>query len=128
MLIAALILSGCGGDEPPATRSARTFRGQSTLTEQGAALFTESIKGQPACSTCHALDDTQLVGPGMAGISERAKAHEEGYLRSSILNPSEYIVEGYADVMPKGYSETLSKEQIDALVAFLLAHEEDADE
>jgi cytochrome c551/c552 len=120
-----VLLSGCGGAEPSATRSPRTFRGQMSLEEQGAALFVESINGQPACSTCHALDETQIVGPGMAGISERAKAYEEGaeaYLRASILTPAQYIVEGYADVMPKAYHEALSEREVDALVAFLMAH------
>jgi hypothetical protein len=45
----------------------------------------------------------------------------EEYIRQSILDPSAHLVEGYQDLMPKAYSQTLNPEQLNDLVAFLLA-------
>ena len=40
--------------------------------------------------------------------------------RESIEDPAAFIVEGYSDLMPKGFKILLSEEDIDGLVAFLL--------
>ena len=48
----------------------------------------------------------------------------ENYIRESILDPSAYIVEGYQDnIMPKNYDELIEEDQLDDLVAFLLAQQ-----
>jgi mono/diheme cytochrome c family protein len=93
--------------------------------ERGAQLFTQSVGGMPSCSTCHALDDSQLVGPGMAGIAARAESREEGmsaaeYLHTSITEPGAYVVEGFQNVMPDIYEQSLSEAQIRDLIAYLL--------
>jgi hypothetical protein len=71
----------------------------------------------------------QTVGPDIAptwqGISGIAGDRVPGlsaeeYLRESIVDPAAYIVEGYSDIMPKGFKFLLSEEDIDSLVAFLL--------
>jgi mono/diheme cytochrome c family protein len=82
------------------------------------------------CQECHSLDGSeQTVGPVIAptwqGISGRAGDRVPGlsaeeYLRESIVEPAAYIVEGYSDIMPKGFKILLSGEDIDSLVAFLL--------
>lgn len=89
------------------------------------------------CIGCHSLDDSDLAsGPSMQGISERAGDRVPGlsadeYLRQSILEPSDYIVEGFNKRM-KDYllveeeeveymfANMLTQEQLDDLVAFLL--------
>ncbi len=95
--------------------------------ERGATLFTQSIGGQPACSTCHAWDDTRIVGPGMAGIATRAAERVPGqsaadYLVNSIVNPAAFVVEGYANVMPATFGQVLDEEQIRDLVAYMLTN------
>ncbi|MDX2137363.1 MAG: hypothetical protein SF123_04655 [Chloroflexota bacterium] len=97
--------------------------------ESGAALFVQSIGGQPACSTCHAFDSSRLVGPGMGGIAVRASVRVSGqsaseYLYTSIVNPSAHIVEEYANVMPAVYAQSLTETQVRDLVAYLLTFEE----
>ena len=61
------------------------------------------------CSTCHMIDNDDVgVGPGMLSLPQRAGERVEGmpaeaYIVHSILNPGEYIVEGFQDgVMPVG--------------------------
>lgn len=79
-----------------------------------------------ACATCHYPDkEEQLVGPGMLGLAERAATRVEGlsateYLRNSIMHPSEYIVEGFPDLlMPQVYADLFTEEQINNLIAYL---------
>jgi cytochrome c oxidase subunit 2 len=42
------------------------------------------------------------------------------YLHQSIMEPSAFVVEGYPDVMPHTYGETLTDQQISDLIAYLL--------
>lgn len=85
------------------------------------------FKRPPAiCATCHALTpDTVIVGPSLAGIASRAASRVPGvnaetYLRDSILDPGAYIVPGFPDAMQKNLGETLSTDQINDIIAFLL--------
>lgn len=89
---------------------------------RGRALFSQP----PAiCSTCHSLEpDVVIVGPSLAGISERAGERVNGqgaveYLRNSIIRPQDYIVPGFEDVMQKNFGDVLSSDQINDLIAFL---------
>jgi hypothetical protein len=58
-------------------------------------------------------------------MGERAGTRIEGmapadYLHQSIMEPSAFVVEGYPDVMPHTYGETLTEQQISDLIAYLL--------
>jgi len=82
----------------------------------GESLFTTN------CSSCHSTGDDTIVGPGLAGIADRAGTRVAGqsvdaYLRESIINPNAFIVDGYPAVMP-GW-EQLGTESIEALVTYL---------
>jgi cytochrome c oxidase subunit 2 len=91
---------------------------------RGRLLFT-----QYACNACHALTDAGAVGqigPSLDGIGSRAAAEVPGqsaedYLRTSILNPNDYIVKGYPpSVMPQDYGQRMSDQDLAALVQYLL--------
>ncbi len=91
---------------------------------RGEALFYESIDRQPSCSTCHALDDSHIVGPGFEQLAVRAGSRVDGqsaedYIYESIVNPQAFIVEGYANIMPTTYADVLSQQQLVDLVVFL---------
>ncbi|MCI0712371.1 MAG: c-type cytochrome [Chloroflexi bacterium] len=91
----------------------------------GQQLFTNN-----ACVGCHRVDsEDTLVGPGMLNIKERAGTRVEGqtaveYLHNSIVHPDDYVVEGFtAGLMPQTYGDTLSEQQINDLIAYLLTLE-----
>lgn len=71
------------------------------------------------CQACHSLDGSRLVGPSWLGLlgSERqfedgaSTVADEAYIRNSILNPGERIVEGYPDAMPKNYEEQFAERE-----------------
>jgi cytochrome c oxidase subunit 2 len=82
---------------------------------------------QLSCSSCHSVDGSTSVGPTLLGSfgSERELSDgsvvtvDEEYLRIAILVPGEQIVAGFANVMPPSLGDTLSAQQIDALVAYI---------
>jgi cytochrome c2 len=79
-----------------------------------------------ACITCHRVDsEERLVGPGLLDVGHRVERRMPDmstveYLHQSIVNPSAYVVEGYADLMPKNWGNIFSEAQIDDLIAYLL--------
>lgn len=79
-----------------------------------------------ACNTCHLVNaETQLIGPGMLNISTRAAERVPGqsaeeYTRASILEPSEFVVPGFPDMlMPQTYATIFTEDEIDDLIAYL---------
>ena len=92
---------------------------------RGQALFSQSVSGAPACSTCHLLDDTVLVGPGMKGYVSRAADRIQGtnaeqYTLDSITQPASYIVPGFSNIMYNQFATKLTPQDIADLVAYLL--------
>jgi mono/diheme cytochrome c family protein len=79
-----------------------------------------------SCASCHAISgDTRIVGPSLDGIATTASTRvvgmdAEAYIRQAILEPSAFINEGYQDIMPAALAQSLSSEELDSLVAFLL--------
>lgn len=94
----------------------------------GEAIFTTSQGGQIACNICHnvAPGSGTLVGPSLDGIAIRAISTVPGesaeqYLRNSIVNPSAYVVPGFADgLMPQAFGTVLTQQQLDDLIAYLM--------
>ncbi len=93
-----------------------------TLTEQealGQRIFTQN------CASCHATSpETRVVGPSLHNIGETAAERVPGmdarlYIEISIIDPSDYVNEGYEDLMPSTFGTTLTGQELDALVAFL---------
>ncbi len=95
-------------------------RGQELFnTFQAAANF--------ACNTCHLVDsEAQLIGPGLAGVSQRAGERVAGenaldYLHNSIANPGAFVVPNYPDnLMPRVYADIFTEEQLNDLIAYLM--------
>ena len=104
-----------------------------------------------ACATCHRVDSTEtLIGPGLVNIGNPAhdpSAHQHGgdasmtmpmpteeathvertmdevvtYIRTSILQPSDFIVPGFPDLlMPQIYAQVFSDQEVNDLIAYLL--------
>ncbi len=94
----------------------------------GEQLFNTTIDEMPlprACSLCHSLDGVDGRAPTLAGISGNAGGRVEGlsavdYLRQSIADPAAFKAGDWPAVMPGTYSDVLSEEEIDNLIAFLL--------
>ena len=82
---------------------------------QGKTLFTQQ------CGTCHTLADagtTAEVGPN---LDEALKGKNAEFIRESIVDPNKEVAPGFQpDVMPATFGESLSQQQLDSLVEYLL--------
>lgn len=93
----------------------------------GDAAAGEQLFDELGCQACHSLDGTQIVGPSLQGISERAATEVEGltaeqYVRESILLPCDFVVPGFTCVMPQNFGERIDAEGLANLMAFVLEH------
>lgn len=119
LFLLAFLIAGCATSDS----SFETLpEGDAT---RGESLFSESIKGAPACSSCHLLTDERLVGPGFAGYGDTAgtrveEQSTEEYSYNAIVRPAGYIVEGYSNEMYTEYGSRLEAQDIADLIAFLL--------
>ncbi len=115
------LLAGCASVPPPSAA-------ESGNAERGAQVFLQGQANTPACSTCHHTVTGQYgfsIGPNLARIAERAGARVEGmsageYLRQSILEPHDFVVSGYRDIMYPDYLTHLGEQDIEDLIAYLL--------
>ncbi len=80
------------------------------------------------CGGCHTIEgvSTGAVGPNLTKVGEVAATRQPGssaeqYLRESIVNPQAFVVEGYQPIMPATFGQTLNQQQLEDLIAFLLA-------
>jgi cytochrome c len=120
LLSLILLVAGCTQTLPDASASGDPAR--------GAQIFRTGINGAPPCSTCHQVVEGAFgfsIGPNLAGVAERAGTRVEGltaedYLNHSILNPHEYLVSGYRDIMYPDYSEHFTEQDTADLIAYLL--------
>lgn len=82
------------------------------------------------CASCHSLDEGVVqIGPSLWGIADRAWHRVNGqiaeqYIRNSILNPGDYVVEGFGNVMAKNLGEILNSTDVDNVIAFLMTMQE----
>jgi len=85
------------------------------ITAAGRKLF-----GDNGCSGCHTLKDagsTAQVGPD---LDKFLKGKADAFIRESIVKPNAFVEKGYKPgIMPPNFGQTLSKDELDALVAYL---------
>jgi cytochrome c oxidase subunit 2 len=88
----------------------------------GKAVFTNN--GCGACHTFAPAGTTAKIGPDLDKLASYAQqAHQplEAFVRTSIVSPNDYIQPGYPKgVMPQTFGTSLSKQQLDALVRYLV--------
>jgi cytochrome c oxidase subunit II len=81
----------------------------------GKKLFSDN-----GCGGCHTLKDagtTAQVGPDLDKV---LKGKDDTFIRTSIVKPDAFVEKGYKPgIMPPNFGQTLSKDDLDALVAYL---------
>ena len=92
--------------------------------EQAAGASGEQIFSSAGCDGCHTLaaaGATAKVGPDLGKLGNADAA----FIRKSIVDPNAEIEKGFeSDVMPQNFGDELSKEELDALVKYLLESQE----
>lgn len=112
-----VVLAGCGTDAvvPTITLDPELSKGK--------ALFSKH------CAACHATEEAvTIIGPSLSGIAGRENPNIEGqntrqYIENSIMYPDAYLAEGYENLMPSTFGKTLTREEVNLLVEYLLTLE-----
>ena len=116
-LAACFVFLVACASEPPPPPSPTPLSAEAQL---GKEVFSAN------CAICHATaPDTIIRGPTMAGLVPRAgeripNEDARTYIYNSIMRPSDFVVEDFEDVMPSTFAKTLTGEELDAVVAYLL--------
>ncbi|HWC27739.1 MAG TPA: cytochrome c oxidase subunit II [Solirubrobacteraceae bacterium] len=96
-----------------------------TATEGGEVdpaeqLFAEGNGAATACGSCHTLGDADTQGQAGPDLDETLPGKDAAYIRESIVRPDAEITPGFQrGIMPKNYGDTLSDEELQALVTYL---------
>jgi cytochrome c551/c552 len=108
---------------------------ENSYREQVTALLADAdpVRGEAllttyGCVACHREGVEDGVAPSFVGIADRAAERRpplpaSAYLYQSISNPSAYMVEGYANLMPQNFEERMSDEEMGDIIAFLLSQD-----
>ena len=87
-----------------------------TASAEGAKLF--EANGCGGCHTLAAAGSTGTTGPDLDGA---LKGKDEAFIDESIVDPNAEVAKGYPpDVMPQTFGNSLSPEELDALVQYLI--------
>lgn len=75
------------------------------------------------CASCHGAQDG--IGPGLRTMHDEAATRVEGlaadeYVYRSIVEPAAFVVDGYSNMMPTTYADTLTEDELRGLIAFVL--------
>ena len=108
--------AGAAGGAAPGGGSGTGKRTDTAST--GKQIFTGTA--EPACGSCHTLADAGTSATTGPNLNQALKGKEAAYIRQSILEPDAQIAKGFgAGVMPQNYGDTLSPQELDALVGYL---------
>jgi cytochrome c oxidase subunit 2 len=83
-------------------------------------LFADGNGTSTACGSCHTLTDASTTGQVGPDLDKVLAGKDANFVRESILKPDAMIAAGFqGGIMPKNYGDTLSPEELDALVTYL---------
>ncbi len=104
--------------EPAATTPPAASTGPAGDAVNGKTVFTAN-----GCSACHSTGTDKLIGPGLAGVLERAATRVEGisaeeYIEQSIRDPGAFVVTDFSNLMPTSFG-SLPDSDIQDLIAYL---------
>ena len=106
------------------TASTATTTSTTPSSPSAAGLSVFNANGCASCHTLTAANATGTIGPDLDKLVSYAKQAGqplESFVHDSIVNPNAYVQPGYSkNIMPGTFGQSLTKTQLDALVAFLV--------
>jgi mono/diheme cytochrome c family protein len=104
-----------GQAETSTTASSTSSTAATTSSADGAALF--ESQGCTGCHTLAAAGSTATTGPVLDDV---LKGKPKSFISTSITDPNAEIAKGYPpDVMPQTFSESMSPDELSALVDYI---------
>lgn len=115
------------GPAPSTTTSSTSTSTATSTTPSSPSAAGLSVFNSSSCSSCHTLsaaNATGTIGPDLdklVSYAKQAKQPLAPFVHESIVDPDKYVQPGYSKgIMPPNFGQSLTKTQIDALVAFLV--------
>jgi cytochrome c oxidase subunit 2 len=112
---------------PPPSSGGTTGTTSTTTSTTPSSSAGLTVFNQNGCSSCHTLTAakaTGVVGPDLdklVSYAQQAKQPLTAFVHTSIVDPGAYVQPGYKNgIMPTSFGTSLTKTQIDSLVAFLV--------
>jgi mono/diheme cytochrome c family protein len=97
--------------------------------EDGASLVATGadLATSKGCVACHSTNGSDGVGPTWSGVFGSERALDDGstvtadddYLLESIVDPGAKLIDGFVPIMPVSFGDSLSQEELDALIAYI---------
>ena len=117
----ALLEQGEAVREPTSEEAGEAAGGETTSpTEETASVDGAEVFADQGCATCHTLTAADASGTTGPNLDETLKGKDPAYIEESIVDPNAQLATDFPpDVMPQTYGETLSPEELDALVQYL---------
>ena len=130
---AVALSAGCGGggggstSQAPASSAPAQSAPAETQAGGGNADQGKQVFASNGCGSCHTLDaagSSGTVGPNLdealVDSAKQAGKPLAEFTRQSIVDPNAFVAKGFQPgVMPQGFGQKLSKQQLDDLVAFI---------
>ncbi len=86
----------------------------------GKQIFAEGNGTATSCGACHTLADAGTSSATGPDLDKTLKGKDANFIRESIIEPDAEVADGFQEgIMPKNYGDTLSQEELDALVTYL---------
>jgi cytochrome c oxidase subunit 2 len=86
----------------------------------GKKLFTDGNGTATACGSCHTLADAGTTAQTGPDLDKVLAGKDAAFIEKSIVQPDAEIAPGFqAGIMPENYGDTLSPEELKALVKYL---------
>ena len=113
--------AAAGGTTAPAGGAEADTTGEKKATAIDAKqLFTDGNGTATACGACHTLADAATSAATGPDLDKTLADSDAAFIKEAILKPDAKISEGFqGGIMPKNYGDTLSDEEVDALVMYL---------
>ena len=94
--------------------------GGAAAQPDGKKLFTDGNGTATACAACHKLADAATSATTGPDLAKALAGKDAAFIRDSIVKPDDEIAAGFQGaIMPKNYGDTLSADELDALVTYL---------
>lgn len=106
---------GPSPEPPPPEPAPTTTGGASGSVEAGKTLF--RVSGCGGCHTFAAAGTSGTTGPD---LDESLAGKDAAYAEQAIVDPDAEVTEGFAPGLMPRYGDSLSEEQVDALVQYLM--------
>ncbi len=122
----AIAVTGSAPQPTPEAVSAESYRAQvDALLAVAQPEAVEAVVTKYGCSGCHRDGAANDLVPSWVGVGERAATRRppmpaDAYLYESIVYPAAYLVEGYANLMPKDFAQRMSEQELADVIAYLL--------